>query len=231
MKVTKRISILEKTLAWATFVAMFLALYLALVYAPTEKTMGNVQRIFYFHVASAWVGMFAFFVVFVASIVYLATRQTGWDIAAYSSAEIGVVFTSIVLITGPIWAKPIWHTWWTWDPRLTTTLLMWFLYLAYGKIRDSVSEEEKRARLAAVFGILAFTDVPIDFFAIRWWRTMHPGPLITAKGIALAPDMLPALIVALIAFTLLYGYFMLRSIRLEKMRLEVRQLKEKLYIH
>lgn len=218
----------EKILAWATFAAVLLALYLALVYAPTEKTMGDVQRIFYFHVASAWIGMIAFFVVFLASIVYLASRRSSWDIIAYTSAEIGVIFTTIVLITGPIWAKPIWQRWWTWDPRLTTTLIMWFLYLAYVKIRASVGEEEKRARLAAVFGILAFADVPVDFFAIRWWRTMHPEAVITSGRIALAPDMLPAFFSALIAFTLLYCYFMMRSTRIEKMRIEIRRLKENL---
>ena len=187
MRDSRWASIGEKVLAWATFVAVLLALYLALVYAPTEKTMGDIQRIFYFHVASAWVGMIAFLVVFVASAVYLGTRQARWDIVAYTSAEIGVIFTAMVLITGPIWAKPIWHTWWTWDPRLTTTLIMWFLYLAYGKIRAAVGEEEKRARLAAAFGILAFADVPVVFLAIRWWRTMHPGAVITSSGIALAP--------------------------------------------
>lgn len=224
-----RPSLIEKVLAWSTFLAVFVALYLALVYAPTEKTMGDVQRIFYFHVASAWVGMMAFFVVFVASIAYLLTRRTNWDIYAHTSAEIGVVFTTIVLITGPIWAKPIWNTWWTWDPRLTTTLILWFLYLAYAKIRSAIGEEEKKARLAAVFGILAFVVVPIDFLAIRWWRTMHPGALVTSNGIALAPDMMLAFFASLFAFTLLYCYFMMRSVRIERMKAEIRWLKEGMF--
>lgn len=226
MNENMRTNLLEKLFAWATFLAVFVALYLALVYAPTEKTMGDVQRIFYFHVASAWVGMMAFFVVFVASIVYLMTRRTNWDIYAYTSAEIGVFFTTIVLITGPIWAKPIWNTWWSWDPRLTTTLIMWFLYLAYGKIRSSVGEEEKKARLAAVFGILAFADVPVVFFATRWWRTLHPGAVITSNGTGLAPDMKLAFFVSLFAFSLLYCYFMMHSVRIEKLKMEIRLLKE-----
>ncbi|KJR46230.1 Cytochrome c-type biogenesis protein CcmC, putative heme lyase for CcmE [Desulfosporosinus sp. I2] len=224
-----RTSLIEKVLAWSTFLTVFVALYLALVYAPTEKTMGDVQRIFYFHVASAWVGMMAFLVVFVASIAYLLTRQANWDIYAYTSAEIGVFFTTIVLITGPIWAKPIWNTWWTWDPRLTTTLILWFLYLAYGKIRLAIGEEEKKARLAAVFGILAFAVVPVDFFAIRWWRTMHPGALVTSNGIALAPDMMLAFFASLFAFTLLYCYLMMRSVRIERIKAEIRLLKEGMF--
>ncbi len=217
---------LETCLAWGTFISIFLALFLGLVYAPTERTMGDIQRIFYFHVASAWLGLFAFIVVFVASILYLKTKNSKWDIYAYTSAEIGVFFTTIVLVTGPIWAHPIWHTWWTWDPRLTTTLILWFLYVAYGRIRSSLGEEEKRARFAAVFGIIAFADVPIVFFAIRWWRTMHPAPVVTANGIALASGMLPAFFVSLFAFTLLYLYFMLRSVRIERMRADIKAIKE-----
>ncbi len=224
-----RTSLMEKVLAWSTFLAVFGALYLVLVYAPTEKTMGDVQRIFYFHVASAWIGMMAFGVVFVASIAYLLTRRMNWDTYAYTSAEIGVVFTTIVLLTGPIWAKPIWNTWWTWDSRLTTTLILWFLYLAYGKVRAAIGEEEKKARLAAVFGILAFVVVPINFFAIRWWRTMHPGALVTSKGIGLAPDMMLAFFASLFAFSLLYCYFMMRSVRIERTKAEISRLKEGLF--
>ncbi len=219
----------DRLLAWLTFFSVLAALYLSLVYAPTEKTMGDVQRIFYFHVASAWIGMFAFFVVFVASIAYLAGKDARWDIYAYTSAELGVIFTTIVLVTGPIWAKPIWHTWWSWDPRLTTTLIMWFLYLAYGKIRSSLGEEEKRARLAAVFGIISFVDVPIVFMSIRWWKTLHPAPVVGGStGFALAGGMIPAFFVSLFAFTLLYIFLMRRSVRIERMSAEIRAIKENL---
>ncbi|GAB6171481.1 cytochrome c biogenesis protein CcsA [Paradesulfitobacterium aromaticivorans] len=218
----------EKLLSWLTFFSVWIALYLALVYAPTEKTMGDIQRIFYFHVASAWLGMFAFLVVFVASILYLITKEFKWDIFANTSAEIGVVFTTIVLITGPLWARPIWQTWWSWDPRLTTTLIMWFLYLAYGRIRKAIPDEEKRARYAAIYGILAFIDVPIVFFAIRWWRTMHPGALISSSGIGLAPDMKPAFFLSLISFTLLYFYLMSKSYRIERLSIELKTLRERI---
>ncbi len=219
---------LEQLFAWLTFAAVTIAMYLVFD-APMEKTMKEVQKIFYFHVASAWIGMFAFFVVFVCSILYLVTKQGKWDIIAYTSAELGVIFTTIVLVTGPIWARPIWGTWWTWDIRLTTTLIMWFLYLAYGKVRASLGEEEKRARYAAVFGILAFADVPIVFFAIRWWNAMmHPGAVISTKGIALAPAMKPAFFFSLAAFTLLYLYFLLRSVKIEIMRAEIKAIKDNL---
>lgn len=215
----------DQVLAWLTFASLAIALYLVFVNAPLEQFMREIQKIFYFHVASAWVGMFAFLVVFVCSILYLQTRDSKWDIYSYTSAEIGVVFTTIVLITGPIWARPIWNTWWTWDPRLTTTLIMWFLYLGYGRIRASLGEEEKRARFAAVFGIISFIDVPIVFFATRWWNSMHPV-LISGQGIGLAPAMLPAFFVSLAAFTFLYFYLWTRSIRTEQLRTDIKAIKE-----
>ena len=189
--------------------------------------MGIVQKVFYFHVASAWIGMFAFFVVFVCSILYLRTKNFKWDIIAHASAELGVLFTTMVLVTGPIWARPIWGTWWTWDARLTTTLIMWFLYLAYGRIRSALGEEEKRARYSAVFGIIAFADVPIVFMSIRWWSAMmHPGAVISSSGVGLAPAMKPAFFVSLAAFTLLYVYYMVCSVKTENMRAEIKAIKE-----
>lgn len=214
----------EKILAWLTFLSVTTATFLVFVQAPLEKVMREVQKIFYFHVASAWIGMLAFVVVFFCSILYLVSKKQKWDIYAATSAEIGVVFTTIVLITGPIWAKAWWTKWWTWDPRLTSTLIMWFLYLAYGKIHSSLGEEGKRATYAAVFGILAFIDVPIVFFAIRIWNTMHPK-VITANSTGLAPAMLPAFFSSLIAFTFLYIYLWTRSINIEHARNEVRNIK------
>lgn len=220
---------LDLALAWLTFAVITLAMYLIFIVAPMEKTMKEVQKIFYFHVSSAWIGMFAFLVVFICSILYLSTKKTLWDVVAYTSAEIGVIFTTIVLVTGPIWARPIWGTWWTWDVRLTTTLIMWFLYIAYGRIRASLGEEEKRARFAAVFGIFAFADVPIVFMAIRWWNAMmHPGAVISSSGVALAPQMKPAFFFSLAAFTVLYVYLMVRSVKTELMRAEIKAIKDNL---
>jgi len=180
------------------------ALWAAFLHAPTERVMGEVQRIFYFHVGSAWTAFFAFFVVFVAGIIYLWRRSPFWDELGAASAEVGIIFTTIVLTTGPIWAKPIWNTWWPWgDPRVTTTLVLWLIYVAYFALRSSLPEGEKRARFAAVFGIIGFIDVPIVFLSVRWWRTIHPV-VITRTGASLEPEMVQAMLIAVAAFTVLY---------------------------
>lgn len=215
----------RKVLGWLTFCMMLIATYLVFMWVPNERIMGPVQKIFYFHVASAWIGFFAFLVVFVSGLAYLVTRQAKWDIIGVASAEIGVMFTTIVLITGPIWARPTWNAWWTWDPRLTTTLILWFIYLAYLMIRTSIQEEEKRARFCAIFGIIGFIDVPIVWFSIRWWRTIHPV-VVDSSGFAMSDKMTITLVVSLIAFTCLYGYFMLNAMKLEKWRMELAVIKE-----
>lgn len=215
-------------LGWLTFLVTTAALYMVFIYAPTEKVMGDIQRIFYFHVSAAWVAFFAFFVVFIASIIYLKMRSEFWDVLALVSAEIGVVFTTIVLITGPIWARPIWNAWWTWDPRLTTTLILWFIYLAYIIIRASIDQQGKRARFAAIFGIVGFVDVPIVFMSIRWWRTIHPQVL--KKGsFNLSPAMVNTLLVSLAAFTLIYLYLLLRRVKVEILANKVKEVKEILH--
>ncbi|MDA8235246.1 MAG: cytochrome c biogenesis protein CcsA [Clostridia bacterium] len=217
----------NKILGWLTFIITMTALYLVFMWVPNERIMGPVQKIFYFHVSSAWIGFFAFLVVFIAGLAYLFTRDNKWDTIGVSSAQIGVMFTTIVLITGPIWAKPSWNTWWTWDPRLTTTLVLWFLYLAYLMIRSSIHEEEKKARFSAIFGIIAFIDVPIVWFSIRWWRTIHPV-VVDSSGFAMSPKMFTTLMVSLLAFTFLYFYLLTNTMKLEKMRAEVAGLKERL---
>jgi heme exporter protein C len=180
------------------------ALWAAFIHAPTERVMGEVQRIFYFHVGAAWNSFLAFFMVFLAGVLYLWRRNLYWDELGAASAEIGVVFTTIVLTTGPIWARPIWNTWWPWgDPRVTTTLVLWLIYVAYFILRSSLPEGEKRARFTAVFGIIGFIDVPIVFLSIRWWRTIHPI-VITRTGARLEPEMFQAMMIAVVAFTFLY---------------------------
>lgn len=200
------------------------ALYAAFVYAPEEATMGQVQRIFYFHVPSAWTAFLAFFVVFIGGVGYLRTRRMGWDIVARCSAEIGVLFTTLALVTGSLWAKPVWGTWWTWDPRLTTTLVLWLIYLSYLLLRSAVPEAEQRAVFASVVGIVGFVDVPIVFGAIRWWRTIHPVVMDTG-GFDLARPMLVALFVALAAFTVLYACLLLLRISHEQNREELGALR------
>jgi len=216
----------EKVIDFLAFVFILVALYFAFIYAPVEKVMGPVQKIFYFHVASAWVAFFSFFVTFFCSIFLLATNRYIFDDIASSSAEIGIIFCSIVLITGPIWAKPIWGTWWTWDPRLTTTLILWFIYVGYLMLRKFIDEEDKRAKFSAAVGIVGFIDVPIVFLSIRWWRTIHPNVLQKGGG-GLHPDMVTSLIISVVAFTFLYIMLLNKSLKIKSFERKVLTLENK----
>jgi heme exporter protein C len=204
------------------FILFVAALYLVFLYVPTEASMGIVQRIFYFHVPVAWIAFLAFFIVFLCSILYLSTRNRKWDYIASSSAELGVVFTTLVLITGSIWARPIWGVWWVWEPRLTTALVLWFIYVAYLLVRSYASEASQGARFAAVVGIVGFIDVPIVALAITLWRTQHPGPLIFSGG--LVPQMLLTLMVCLSAFTVLYITLLRQRFYLKKSENEIKKI-------
>ncbi len=215
---------LHQALLVVTLSVGVVALYLAFVYAPTEATMGHVQRIFYFHVGAAWTAFLAFFVVFVGGVAYLRTRDRRWDALALSSAEIGVIFTTIALVTGSIWAKPAWGAGWTWDPRLTTTTVLWLIFVSYLILRGTIDEPERRARFAAVVGIVGFVDVPIVFLSIRLWRTIHPV-LVKSEGFDMAPEMVYALLAALLAYTLLYAYLLLVRTSLERRRLDIEAAK------
>ncbi|OKY77202.1 MAG: ABC-type transport system involved in cytochrome c biogenesis permease component [Candidatus Methanohalarchaeum thermophilum] len=181
--------------------------------------MGIIQKIFYYHVSSAWNAFLAFLIVAISSIIYLKTKENKWDIYALSSAEIGVIFSAITLITGSMWAKGSWNTWWTWDPRLTTALVMWLIYASYLTLRKSL-KTEKKARLSAVFGIIAFTSVPITYLSIRIWPTIHPNLEFSL--------MLPAkmtLILSITAFTLLYIYLFHLRTKIEKTKEKIKKLK------
>jgi heme exporter protein C len=184
---------------------------------PTEKTMGIVQRIFYIHLPSAFIAFFAFFIVFLASTIYLITRKKHWDWVAASAAEVGVISCAVVLITGPLWAKPVWGIWWTWDARLTSTLVLFMIYVGYLMLRFYVLEEGRRARLSAVFGILGFVDVPIVYMANRWWRTQHPAPVISGgEGSGLDPRMWTALWWCVAAMACWSLFLFLHRYRLER---------------
>lgn len=211
------------SLVSALCVAMIANLYLIFVYAPIEKTMGAVQKIFYFHVASAWVGMFAFVVVFAASIKYLLGRDRRWNALALSSAEIGTLFTTMVLVTGPLRVNPIWK-----DHRLTTTLVLWFMYLAYIALQGFGTKDESRARFAAVYGIIAFVNVPLVFFSIRWWRTIHPV-VISAEGVGLTSAMFFTMFFSMFTFSLLYACMLRLRYRTIFLADEARMMKEMLY--
>ncbi len=201
-------------------------LYMALFYAPTERTMGDAQRIFYFHVPSAWIGFLAFFIVFLASVMYLWRRERKWDAVAMSAAEIGVVFTTLVLLTGPLWAKKAWGAFWVWDARLTTTLILWMIYIGYLMLRGT-ADGERRARFSAVLGIIGFFDVPIIYVSVTIWRTMHPTLLVNDPG-GLAPPMVQTLMVALLSFTFLFAFLLIQRVRLEQARDQVNFLREAL---
>ncbi len=207
-----------------TYVLMLLALYTIFIYAPVEKTMGVIQKIFYIHVPSAFLAYLAFFITFIASIFYLYRKDSKWDTVAHCAVETGVIFCTIVLITGPIWAKPIWNVWWTWDPRLTTTLILWFTYVAYLMLRRVVKENQ-RANLAAVFGIIGFINVPITFFSIRLWRTIHPV-IITSRGFNMSWSMKFTLIITFIAFCFLFFSMLISRIRLERLKRRIEEINE-----
>jgi heme exporter protein C len=216
----------SKVLSVATLVMMLVSLYLIFIYAPIEKTMGVVQKIFYVHVSTAWTGFLAFFVVFVSSIIFLRNGSRLADIVAYASAEIGVLFTTLTLITGPMWARSFWGKWWDWsEPRLVTALILWFLYSGYLILHRSAGEDIRRARFNAVYGIIAFLDVPIVFLSVRWYRASHPPLLVFEPG-GLDASMKVAFFVTLFTFTLLYFWLLNLGTRAGKVQDELRTLKE-----
>lgn len=199
-------------LAWwaaITLLLLLYALYQALVAAPTEATMGIYYRIFYFHVPAGITGFVAFGINALASIFYLVRPLKRADALALAAAEVGVVFLAINLITGPIWAKPIWGVWWVWDARLTLTLVIWIMYVSYLVLRQFTPQSELQPRLAAAYATFLFVAVPVDYMAIRWWRTQHPQPVIFGgPNSGLAPDMAFALLVCLAAFLALMATLM-----------------------
>jgi heme exporter protein C len=195
-------------LAWAAFVL-----------APEDATQGAPQRIFYIHVPSAWVGFLAFGVVFVASLRFLARRDLRHDRVAHGAAEIGLLFTTGVLVTGPLWARPIWGVFWSWDPRLTSFLVLWLIYLSYLAMRQYVPDPMRRARFSAVLGIVGFADVPVVYLSVRWWRALHPDQVVFVSGGPRMPaEMVVALGVGLVAFTLLFLYLLAVRTRVSALR-------------
>ena len=210
-------------LAVVTGVCMAVALFLMFFVArEADPAMGGqLQRIFYVHVPSAWAAYLSFGVVFLASVAYLRTGTRRWDLLAEAAAEIGVVFTTVVLITGPIWARPVWGTWWQWDARLTSALVMWLTYVGYLFLRNLAEDPTRIGRLAAVVGIAGFVNVPIVHFSVRWWRTLHPsGPtpadLAGESGLG-SPELL-TFFVALAAFTLFFAWLLAVRVRLGRLR-------------
>ncbi len=211
-------------------IGVVLSLYLALVWAPRERVMGDIQRIMYFHVATAWIAELAFVLVGLSSVIYLWLRERRWDIVAHASAEVGFVFCCFVMVTGPIWGKPVWGTWWTWDPRLTFSMILWLIYVAYLMLRAYGGEMAQVKRFLAVLGILGTLDIPFLHFATMWWRGLHPESLTMTPdgfGAGMEQEMLTAMLVAAVTFTLLFFYLLGRRMALERMRDEVENLQER----
>ena len=208
-------------------VLMLVDLYLISMVAPTDSVLGHVQRVFYFHVPIAVMSFLAFFLVFIASILYLTKRTLVWDSLAHASAEVGVVFVTLALLTGVIWARPIWNTWWTWEPRLTTTLILWLIYVSYLMVRSYAPNRQKGALYGAAVGIVGFVDVPIVYYSVIWWRSIHPSPVVgpLAAGDALDPTMLAVLLFSFATFLVLFIYLVMERMALrdvEERLLEVR---------
>jgi heme exporter protein C len=187
-----------------TTVGMLLALYLVFINAPEERVMGAAQRIFYFHVPIAMMTFLSVFVLLAGSVGYLWTRNTAWDNLSRAATETGLVFCSLVLITGPIWAKPAWGVWWTWEARLTTTMLLWLLLVASLMVRSYAENRDLGARLAAIVGIVAAVDVPIIYKAVDWWRGQHPILFKPGAKEPLAPDMALAFVTCIIVFLMFF---------------------------
>jgi len=219
-------------LNWLTGAVFVVALYIVLIWAPQEAIMGDVQRVFYFHVSAGWVGALAFLVTAIVGGIYLARGEQRWDRVAQASVEIGVVFAFINIVTGSIWARPIWNTWWTWDPRLVTATIMELIYIAYMMLRRGIEDPDRRARFGAVYSIVGFISVPLTFLSIRIFRTIHPIVVGSSDPAALGAfdmtvDMRVAFFFSLFTFTLLYITLLWHRLRLQvKMeKIEERKLR------
>lgn len=215
-----------KWLGIASVVAVLAMLYMALIYAPTERTQGQAQRIFYIHIGSAVITYVAYIVTAIASIGFLWKRSEWLDQLARSSAEVGLLINSILLVSGSIWGKAIWGTWWSWDARLTSTLILWFIYAGYLMLRAYGGDTPQIARSAAVIGIIGCIDIPIINQSVRWWRTLHPAPIVVRESPALPATMLQAMFVAMIAFFLLYLYLTIQRFRVEQLSTTVGRLHQ-----
>ncbi len=218
-----------------TVIIYAIGIYLVFFFAPEEATMGQVQRVFYFHVASAWTGMLGFLAAAIAGVIYLRTSKRIWDTVSLAAVEISVVFLLITIITGSIWARPIWNTWWTWDPRLTTATIMELIFVAYLMLRQGLEDPDRRARFGAVYVIIGALTVPITFLSIRIFRTIHPvvigsGDPNATGTFDMSPKMLVTFLFGLFTYTILFITLFWHRIRMgvlaehvEEMRLKISQ--------
>jgi heme exporter protein C len=210
---------IRSALGLASLLGVLVAGAMALVWAPPDANQGEVQRIMYVHVPAAWTAYLAFGVVFLASLGWLWTRRPVFDAVAVASAEIGVLLTGLTLVAGSIWAKPTWGVWWTWEPRLITTAVMFVMYVGYLLLRSLSTDLAGRATRAAVIGIVAVVNVPIVHLSVEWMNAQHQLPsVLRPGGPALDERMLATLIVGTVAFTILYAWLMVERVALETAR-------------
>ena len=223
-------------LNWAAAIMILISLAVIFFYAPVERTMGNVQRIFYFHVGAAWVAAVAFFVALLCGIFYLRKPARSWDTIAKASVEIGLVFTSMTIVSGSVWGRPAWGTWWTWSPRLTSITVMWLVYVAYFMLRGAIEDEDRRGRFAAVYVIAGFVTVIITYMSIRLLRDIHPVILGQASEAAEglqefsgidSGKMVITLNVSVLTFTLLYLAWLTNRMRLQRLLDDAAELKSR----
>ncbi len=220
----ERLSVASLLLGGLAFVGFMVAIPMAFLYAPEDAVQGPAQRIFYFHVPIAWIGMLAFVVMTVASIGYLWKRDERWDWAARASAEIGTVFITLTLITGSIWGRTTWGTWWSWDPKLTASLILWFMYIGYLMVRSYMGRTPASANAGAVLAIIGVFDVPIIYEAVNLWRGIHPSAEVGVAG-ALPPSVVLTLMVSLVGFTLFYAFLMLQLYQFQKLQTLAQRLR------
>ena len=219
-----------KILDVVSIIVLAISTYLALFFAPTELVMGQVQRVFYFHIGTAWVGLLGFIIAALSGIVYLVTKDMRWDLFEVAAVEVSTVFFFLTIVLGSIWARPAWNTWWTWDPRLTTAAVTELIYIAYFMLRQGIEDPEKRARFGAVYTLLGGVSAPITFMVIRLFRTIHPvvigGQSANAQGgFSMTADMKIAFFFALFAFTVIFVDLIWNRIRLGELENKVEQLK------
>jgi heme exporter protein C len=206
--------------------AVVLAFWMVFFFAPTEREMGIVQRIYYVHVPSAWVAFLAFGIVALCSLGYLWLRDDRLDAIAVSAAELGIVFTTIVLVTGPLWGKIAWGAWWVWEPRLTLTLLLWFIYLGYFILRGAADNPERGKRFGAILGVVGAVDIPLIHMSVQWWRSQHPQAVVLRpEGPRADPAIVQTLLVSLLAFTLLFFALLMARYAVERLAARVEALK------
>lgn len=223
---------LLRVLDWLSALLMLGAIYMIFFYAPMERVMGQVQRVFYFHASAGWVGMAAFIAAAVASIVYLVRPANKWDVFAVAAVEIGLIYSFLNVTTGSIWARPAWNTWWTWDPRLVTMTIMILIYIAYLLLRQGIEDPARRARFGAIYALLASVTVPLTYFSIRIWRTLHPvvigsGDPSAEGSFDMTRPMVWTLLFTLLAFTIFGITLLWHRVRLGWLADKVEQLRLK----